>query len=147
MLANSHKTTQDVLETLFEGICVSPYSWTLLVVSASGSSSEVETFSSSSESDDSVSSLDGGLRQRVSKPWSNTSDKGGRQVESGVHLTNSELLGLAPTALSSSAALSRLSLVVICIFPPLRLVRYWRASKGKGQGHLVEGRRMLGPLH
>ena len=61
MLANSHKTTHDVLETLFEGICVSPYSWTSLVVSASGPSSEVETFSSSSESNDSVSSLDGGL--------------------------------------------------------------------------------------
>ena len=147
MLANSHKTTHDVLETLFEAICVSPYSWTLLVVSASESSSEVGTFSSSSESDDSVSSLDGGLRQRVSKPWSNTSDKGRRQVESGVHLTNSELLGLAPTALSSSAALSRLSLVLVCTFLPLQLVRCWRASRGKGQGHLVEGRRMLGPLH
>ena len=147
MLANSHKTTHDVLETLFEGRCVSPYSWTLLVVSASGSSSEVETFSSSSESDDSMSSLDGGLRQRVSKPWSNTSDKGRRQVESGAHLTNSELLGLAPTALSFSAALSRLSLVLVCTFLPLQLVRCWRANRGKGQGHLVEDRRMLGPLH
>ena len=147
MLANSHKTTHDVLETLFEGICVSPYSWTLLVVSATGRSSEVETFSSSSESNDSVSSLNGGLRQRVSKPWSNTSDKGGRQVEDGVHLTNSELLGFAPTVLSSSAALSRLPSVSVCTFPPLQLVGCWRASKGKGPGHLVEGRRTLGPFH
>ena len=67
MLANSHKTTHDVLEALFEGICVSPYSWTLLVVYATGPSFEVETFSSSSESDDSVSSLAVGLCQRVSK--------------------------------------------------------------------------------
>lgn len=50
------------------------------MVYATASSSEVATLSSSSMSDDSVSSLDGGLGQRVSKPWSNTSDKGGRQV-------------------------------------------------------------------
>ena len=81
MLANSHKTTHDVLEALFEGICVSPYSWTSLVVRATASSSEVATLSASSESDDSVSSLDVGLRQRVSKPWPNTSDKSGRQLE------------------------------------------------------------------
>ena len=87
------------------------------------------------------------FRQRVSKPWSNTSDKGGRQVDSGVYLTNSELLSLAPTALSSSAALSHLSLVIVCTFPPLQSVRCWRASTGKGQGHLGEGRRMLGPHH
>ena len=109
MLANSHKTTHDELEALFEGICVSPCSWTLLVVYATGSPSEVETLSSSSEPDDSVSPLGGGLGQRVSKPWSNTSDKGGRQVENGGHLTISELLCAAPNAPSPSASPSRSS--------------------------------------
>ena len=82
-LANSHKTVHDVLEALFEGMCVSPYSWTLSVVCATGSSSEVEESPSSSKSDDSVSSRNVGLGQSVSNPWSNTSDKGGRQREMG----------------------------------------------------------------
>lgn len=98
-LANTHKTVHDVLEALFEGICVSPYSWTLSVVCASGSSSEAETSPSSSQSDDSSSSLDVGLGQRVSKPWSNTSDKGGRQVEDWGPLTIFELLDAAPNVL------------------------------------------------
>ena len=99
MLANSHKTTHDVLEALFEGICVSPSSWTLLVVYPTGSPSEVDTFSSWSESDDSVTFLKVGLCQRLSKLWSNTSDKSGRRVENGVHLTIFELLGAAPNVL------------------------------------------------
>lgn len=97
MLANSHKTTHDVLEALVGGICVSPYSWTSLVVYATASSSEVATLSSSSKSDDSVSSLDGGLRQRVSKPWSNTSDKGGRQVGMGAILPSLSFYAPHPT--------------------------------------------------
>ena len=96
-LANSHKTIHDVLEALFKGICVSPYSWRLSVVHATGSSSEVETFSSSSESDDSMSSLDVGLRQRVSKPWSNTSDKGERQVKTGISLPSLSFYAPYPT--------------------------------------------------
>lgn len=99
MLANSHKTVHDVLEALFEGICVSTYTWTSSVVCVTESSSEAETPASSSESDDSVSSLDVELGHRVSKPWSNTSDKGGRQVETEDSLTIFELLYAAPNVL------------------------------------------------
>lgn len=98
-LANSHRTVQDVLEALFEGICVSPHSRTLSVVCATGSSSEAEKFVSSSESDDSVSSLNIGLDQIVSKPWSNTSDKEGWQLENRDYLTIFELLCAAPNVL------------------------------------------------
>lgn len=98
-LANSHKTVHAVLEALFEGMCVSPYSWTLSVVCATGSSSEVETFPSSSESDSSVSFRNVGLGQSVSKPWSNTSDKGGRQQKYGDSLTIFELLHAVPNVL------------------------------------------------
>lgn len=76
-LAHSYRTVHDVLEALVEGICVSPYSRTLSVLCATGTSSEAEKFDSSSESDDPVLSLNIGLDQRVSKPWSNTSDKEG----------------------------------------------------------------------
>ena len=95
-LANIHKTVHDVLEALFEGICVSPYSWTLSVVCALVSSSEAETSPSLSPSDDSLSSLDVELGQRVSKAWSNTSDKSGRQVQDEDPLTIFELPDAAP---------------------------------------------------
>lgn len=98
-LANSHKTVHDVLEALFEGMCVSPHSWTLSVVCATDSSSEVETFPSSSESDDSVSTRNVELGRSASKPWSNTSDKGGRQRKDGGFLTIFELLCAVPNVL------------------------------------------------
>ena len=96
-LASSHKTVHDVLEALFEGMCVSLYSWTLSVVCATDSSSEVETFPSSSESDDSVSTRNVELSQSVSKPWSNTSDKGGRQWENGILLPSLSFYAPYPT--------------------------------------------------
>ena len=86
MLANSYKTTHDVLEALFRGICVSAYSGTLLVVYVTEFSSEAERRSSSSESDDSISFLDIGLGQRVSKPCRTRATRVGGDLETGVIL-------------------------------------------------------------